>query len=171
MNLESTEKLQSLLQNFLGPQLNEIIEAYSSSEKISKYFVEIPESDIVDLGFDVVASLVARTSNVYGRSARFAGIARAQCKLLEGSFKKVYKANMVGKNEAEREATAMKAAEAEHAEWVTCQAIVDLAESMEVAARIASESARKLMDKIQSMQIAAYREDKGSYLESDFSTY
>lgn len=171
MNLQSTEKLQDLLKNFLGPQLTEIINAYSSSEKISRYFVEIPETDVVDLGYDTVASLVARTSNVYGRSARFAGIARAQCKLLEGAYKKVYKANMVGKNEAEREASAMKAAEAEHSEWVTCQAIVDLAESMEVAARIASESARKLLDKIQSMQIAAYREEKGTYLESDFSTY
>lgn len=171
MSFHSTEKLQDLLKNFLGPQLNEVIDAYSSADKISKYFVEIPETDVVDLGFDTIASLVAKTSNVYGRCARFAGIARAQSKLLEGSFKKVYKANMVGKNEAEREASAMKAAEAEHAEWVTCQAIVDLAESMEVSARIASESARKLMDKIQSMQIAAYREEKGSYLESDFSTY
>jgi hypothetical protein len=42
---------------------------------------------------------------------------------------------------------------------------------MEGAARIASESARKLIDKMQSMQIAYSREEKGSYLESDFSTY
>jgi hypothetical protein len=42
---------------------------------------------------------------------------------------------------------------------------------MEGAARIASESARKLLDKVQSMQIASYREEKGSYLDSDFSTY
>jgi len=27
------------------------------------------------------------------------------------------------------------------------------------------------MDKMQSMQVAAFREEKGSYLESDFSTY
>jgi hypothetical protein len=54
---------------------------------------------------------------------------------------------------------------------VTAEAMVSLAESMENSARIASESARKLMDKIQSMQVAAYREEKGSYLESDFSTY
>jgi hypothetical protein len=42
---------------------------------------------------------------------------------------------------------------------------------MEGAARIASESARKLLDKLQSMQMASSREEKGSYLESDFSTY
>ena len=65
----------------------------------------------------------------------------------------------------------MTAAEDQYSEMVTAEAIVNLAESMENSARIASESARKLMDKIQSMQVAAYREEKGSYLESDFSTY
>jgi hypothetical protein len=65
----------------------------------------------------------------------------------------------------------MDAAEDEYFALVTCEAIVSLAEAMEASARIASESARKIMDKVQSMQIAAYREDKGSYLDSDFSTY
>lgn len=171
MNSQSLEKLQELLQDFLGPQLKEVIEAYSNADNSYKYFIEIPETDIVDLGIEKIASLVARTSNVYGRAARFAGIARAQYKILEGRYKKVYKSNRVGKNEAEREATAMDAAEDEYFALVTCEAVVSLAEAMEASARIASESARKLMDKVQSMQIAAFREDKGSYLDSDFSTY
>ena len=54
---------------------------------------------------------------------------------------------------------------------VTAEAIVNLAESMESAARISSESCRKLIDKVQSMQIASAREDKGFYSDSDFSTY
>lgn len=171
MNQQSIEKLQELLKNFLGPQLKEVIDAYVENKDNNKYFVEIPESDIIDLGIDKIASLVARTSNVYGRAARFAGMARAQYKIIEGTYKKVYKSNRVGKNEAEREASAMEAAELEYSALITCEAIVNLAEAMETSARIASESARKLMDKIQSMQIASYREDKGSYLESDFSTY
>lgn len=171
MNSESIDKMQELLKQFLGPQLKEVIDAYTSTEKSLKYFIEIPEVDIVDLGIDHIASLVARTSNVYGRAARFAGMARAQLKLTEGNYKKVYKSNRVGKNEAEREASAMEAAESEYAALVTCEAIVNLAEAMESSARIASESARKLMDKIQSMQVASYREEKGAYLESDFSTY
>jgi hypothetical protein len=65
----------------------------------------------------------------------------------------------------------MNAAEEEYAAFVTCEAVVELAESIETSARIASESARKLMDKMQSMQIAAHREERGSYLDSDFSTY
>ena len=171
MNLQSLEKLQELLQDFLGPQLKEVIDAYSNTENNYKYFIEIPETDIVDLGIEKIASLVARTSNVYGRAARFAGMSRAQYKILEGRYKKVYKSNRIGKNEAEREASAMDAAEDQYFALVTCEAIVSLAEAMEAAARIASESARKIMDKVQSMQVAAYREEKGSYLESDFSTY
>lgn len=171
LDSHSVQKLHELLDDFLGPQLKEIIDAYADSGNASKYFVEIPESDTVDLGFDHIASLVARTSNVYGRAARFAGIARAQYKILEGSYKRVYKANRVGKNEAEREATAMEAAEAEYTALTTCEAIVSLAESIESSARIASESARKLMDKMQSMQVASFREEKGSYRESDFSIY
>jgi hypothetical protein len=65
----------------------------------------------------------------------------------------------------------MEAADTEYSALITCEAIVNLAESMETSARISSESARKLMDKMQAMQIASYREEKGSYLESDFSTY
>lgn len=171
MNNQSIENLQQLLDELLGPQIKEVIDAYADVKSAHKYFIEIPEADVIDLGIDKIASLVARTSNVYGRSSRFAGMARAQLKLAEGRYKKIYKYNMVGRNDAEREATAMKAAEDEFLALTTCEAIVNLAESMEASARIASESARKLMDKIQSMQVAAHREDKGSYLESDFSTY
>jgi hypothetical protein len=42
---------------------------------------------------------------------------------------------------------------------------------MELAARIASESSRKLIDKIQSMQVASVREEKGYFNDKDFNTY
>lgn len=171
MKLQSVDKIQELLSSFLGPQLNEIVTAYADIDRQHMYYVEIPESDVVDLGIENLASLVARSSNVYGRAARFAGIARAQYKMLEGAYKKVYKSNKVGRNEDEREANAMSAAEDEYSALVVCEAVVHLAESIETAARIASESSRKLMDKVQSMQIASYREEKGSYLDSDFNTY
>lgn len=159
------------MSEFLGPQLQEVLDAYGQKDNFDRYFVEIPESDIVDLGVEHVASLVARTSNVYGRAARFAGIARAQYKILDGRYRKIYKTNRVGRNDAEREASALAAAENEYSALVTCEAIVNLAESIEVSARIASESARKLLDKVQSIQIASYREEKGQYMDSDFSTY
>lgn len=171
IDLPSMQKLQGLLDDFLGPQLKEIIDAYADGANASKYFVEIPEAETVDLGFERIASLVARTSNVYGRAARFAGIARAQYKILEGNYKRVYKSNRVGRNEAEREAAAMEAADSEYTAMTICEAVVSLAESIEASARIASESARKLMDKIQSMQVASFREEKGAYKDSDFSIY
>ena len=98
-------------------------------------------------------------------------MARAQYKLIEGSYKRIYKANRVGKNESEREANALGAAEGEYTALITAESIVSLAESMESAARIASESARKLIDKVQSMQVASSREEKGFYNERDFKTY
>jgi hypothetical protein len=171
MNKESIEKLQELLTTFVGPQLTEILSAYRAPETRNQYFVEIPEVDVIDLGFDKIASLVARTSNVYGRAARFAGMARAQYKIVEGEYKKVYKAHRVGKNDAEREANAMSAAEEQYSALVTSEAIVSLAEALEMSARIASESARKLMDKIQAMQVASSRQEKGFFLDEDFQTY
>lgn len=171
MNLQSLQKMNELLREFIGPQIEEIVSAYTSKNNDSLYFITIPDVDTLDLGLHEMASLVARTSNVYGRVARLAGMARAQYKLIEGSYKKVYKANRVGKNEAEREANALEAAENEYTALITAEAIVNLAESMEVAARIASESARKLIDKIQSMQVASSREEKGYFNEKDFQTY
>ena len=61
--------------------------------------------------------------------------------------------------------------ENEYQALVIAESLVHLAESIETSSRIASESARKLMDKMQSMQIASAREEKGFYSESDFNTY
>lgn len=161
--------LNQLLSDFLSPQISEVINAYGSGNNYKKYFIEIPEVDDIDLGIHDLANLVAKTSNAYGRAARFAGMARANYKLVEGRYKKVYKKNRNGKNEAEREASAMAAAEEEYEALITSEAIVNLAESMETSSRIASESARKLMDKVQSMQIASAREEKGFFTEKDFN--
>lgn len=171
MNLQTMQKLNDLLSEFIDPQIKEVVEAYASGDQENLYFINIPDMDVVDLSLSQLASLVARSSNVYGRVTRFAGMARAHLKIIEGKYKKVYKSNRVGKNEAEREANALEAAENEYVALVTAEAIVNLAESMESAARIASESCRKLIDKVQSMQIASSREEKGYYSESDFSTY
>jgi hypothetical protein len=155
----------------VGPQLQQLINAVSSQEELDKYYVEIPDPNYVDLTINDIASLVARSSNVYGRAARFAGVARAQHKLLEAQYKRIYKANRIGKNEAEREAAAAAASDSEYIALSTVEAVVELAESMELAARISSESARKLMDKMQAMQIASSREEKGFFSERDFTTY
>ena len=169
--MDTNDDLLNGLFNFLNPQLQEIVNAFSKSEDLDKYFIEIPDANYVDLTINDLASLVARSSNVYGRAARFAGIARAQYKLLEARYKRVYKVNRVGKNEAEREAAAIAAAEKEYMALTAVESVVQLAESMEAAARISSESSRKLIDKVQNMQIATAREDKGFLSDKDFSTF
>lgn len=166
-----SKDLLSKLAAFLNPQLEELIKTFSSKEETEKYYVEIPDTNYVDLTIADIASLVARSSNVYGRAARFAGIARAQYKLLEAQYKRIYKANRIGKNEAEREAAAAAAADDQYVALSAVEAVVQLAESMELAARISSESARKLMDKMQSMQVAMARGEKGYFSEEDFSTF
>lgn len=171
MDNNSTSFLLDNLAKFLDPQLKEVVASIASANEIEKYYIDIPDVNYVDLTIYDLASLVARSSNVYGRAARFAGIARAQYKILEGKYKRVYKANRVGKNEAEREANAIEAAQEEYMALVAVEAIVQLAESMETAARISSESARKLMDKVQSMQVASAREDKGFFSEKDFKVF
>jgi len=169
--VDTNDDLLNGLFNFLNPQLQEIVNAFSKSEDLDKYFIEIPDANYVDLTINDLASLVARSSNVYGRAARFAGIARAQYKLLEARYKRVYKVNRVGKNEAEREAAAIAAAEKEYMALTAVESVVQLAESMEAAARISSESSRKLIDKVQNMQVATAREDKGFLSDKDFSTF
>lgn len=171
MDQNSTSFLLDNLAKFLDPQLKEVVEAIASQNAIQNYYIEIPDMNYVDLTIYDLGSLVARSSNVYGRAARFAGIARAQYKILEGKYKRVYKANRIGKNEAEREANAINAAEEEYMALTAVEAIVQLAESMETAARISSESARKLMDKVQSMQVASAREEKGFFSEKDFKVF
>lgn len=171
MNQSSINSLLENLTKFLEPQLQEVISAIADNNAISNYYIEIPDINHVDLTIYDLASLVARSSNVYGRAARFAGIARAQYKILEGQYKRVYKSNRLGKNEAEREAAAISAADNEYKALMAIESVVQLAESMETAARISSESARKLMDKVQSMQVASAREDKGFLLDKDFRTF
>lgn len=169
--MEEDYSILNGLYNFLNPQLKEIVQAFSKPEDLDKYFIEIPDANYIDLTMHDIASLVARSSNVYSRVARFAGIGRAQKKLLEGKYKRVYKANRFGKNEAEREASAILAAQKEYDALIAVEAVVELAESMESAARVSSESARKLMDKMQSMQVANSREEKGYYSEKDYSPF
>ncbi len=160
MEDQNLQTLHRLLSDFLSPQITEVLNAYAAGENYKKYFIEIPDMDNVDLGIHDLANLVAKTSNAFGRAARFAGMARAHYKIVEGRYKRIYKKNRNGKNEAEREASAL-----------TAEAIVNLAESMETSSRIASESARKLMDKVQSMQIASAREDKGMHSESEYTQW
>lgn len=171
MVLQSTiiQEAEKLLSDLLGSEMAEIIEKVSADPYSDKTFlIEIPESDSIDYNIEHLASLVARTSNQYGRITRIASMARAQLKMAEGRYKRKYKASLVGPNAAAREAAATEASFNEAAELNIIEAVVELAEGAEAWARIASETARKLYSGSENMQVATIRESKGYYKESDF---
>lgn len=169
LSYQKNKEAETLLSNMLEPELKGIVDAVSSEPGSSKsFFIQIPDASSVDLHIDDLASLVARTSNTYGRAARFAGMARAECKLAEGRYKRKFKVSRTGKNEAEREQAGMEAAQDEYLALTVSEAIVELAESMESAARIASESARKLYDKVSTINTAYSRELKGKLHEKEW---
>lgn len=133
--------------------------------------IQIPDPLVIDLSPADIASLVARTSNAYGRAVRTSGLARAEAKRAKGRYEQRLKRSRIGKNDYERSAAAAEATEDEHEAWLEAEQVATVAESVENAARVASESARKLLDKIESLGWAAARETHGAFQESDFRPY
>jgi hypothetical protein len=169
MDIQRIHELERTLYDLLGPQLQELTQLVASNDKT--YLVEIPDGNFIDLPYEELASLVARSSNIFGRVSRYAGMARAEYKLSKGRYDRQYKKSRTGKNDAERDKNAMDACDEEHLAMVTMEAIAELADAMENAARIASESSRKLLDKAQNMSIAQSREERGQFRTQDFKTY
>ena len=156
----------------LGPELGQVMQAIADPpSRDSSYLIELPDAYTVDLPLEELSSLVARTSNAYGRVARLAGMARAEAKIAKGRYERKYKKSRSGNNEAERNRKAMELASDEHIALTNAEAIAELADAMEAAARVASESIRKIFDKAGNMVMAQQREAKGKYREADFSTY
>ena len=134
--------------------------------------VDIPDPLVIDLSPADIASLVARSSNAYGRATRLAGLARAEAKRAKGRYEqKLRRSRLIGKNDYERTANAAEATEAEHDAWLEADHVATICESVEDACRVASESSRKLLDKIEALGMAAARELRGAYREDDFTPY
>lgn len=158
------EAAEARLYDLLGPELNDIVEAV----KDRSFLIQIPESYDVDKALEELASLVARTANRYGQAARFSGMAAAEAKLAKGRLDRKWKRSRQGRNEGEREETAMAACLDEHTALSVAEAVAKLAEGMESAARVASESARKLHASAENQLMAERRGAHGSLREQDF---
>lgn len=163
------EDAEKALRDLIGKELGDILElAEEINKENSIYKMVFPENGIVDLPIEEIANYVSKSSNVYGRAARLAGLARSEQKIRKGIYERKFKENQSGSNQAERDKNAMEACKEEHAALTISNSLVDLAESLENSARIASESSRKILDKSQSMMFASYREDK-TYNAEDFT--
>lgn len=167
---DQLRQIEAELYRLLTPQLRDIVNIINEPDK-NEYLVELPDPDTVDAPLEELASLVARTSNAYGRIARFAGMAKAEYKLAKGRYDRKFKRSRVGNNEAERDKRAMSECEEEHVAMTVAEAISDMTDDMEQAARVASESARKMYDKANSMNLAQRREDHGVLRDADFRPY
>lgn len=162
------ETLLALIQDELD-RLNALVTPSADNP----FMVEIPDPEQVDTTLGELASLVARTSNNYARLARLAGMARAHAKIAKGRFERKHKAMRTsGANERERAADAMRQCLSEHTEMTAAEAMAEIAESLETAARLASESARKLYDKSHAMLEGETRSWRaGGVSAADFSEY
>lgn len=152
-------------------ELSPGLEALAEQATDIALHIELPDPEFIDLGPQRLASLVAQTSNAYGRAARLAGMARAEAKLARGRFERKYKSSRRGANDYERDANAMEAAAWEHEVWVEADAIATLADGVESAARIASESARKLLGQQSDMMMAEMRGARGQLEDKDYQPY
>jgi len=169
INSNKIQQAQDFFGTILDPQLAEIMESISTyGQPGNLYTIELPEDNTVDLPLGELLSLVARSANTYGRVARAAGLARAEAKRRKGAFESKYKRSKIGKNETEREQVAMLACAGEHAAWVFADSFAEVVEGIEAAARVASESIRKILGAAENQQRAYNREGKGQYGEGDF---
>lgn len=160
------EELQQDLHELLGPELSQIVQMMADENSPTSPFVKIPVGENIDLAPQDIAGLVARASNAYVRASRLNGIARAELKLAEGEYKRKLKSSMgSGSNKEAREANALAAAASQHAVYITLEALVELSQAAENSARIASESARKLLDKVSNMAMGQVREQHGHYTD------
>lgn len=164
------QTLTSSLEQILGPEAAALIARINDQPGTSKSpFIALP-TDISSV--EEITRLVARTSNEYGQACRLAGLARAQFKIAEASYKYKFRTSIgMGKNTAERESKAYAAAQAEYEKMVVLEAIVSLCESIESATRIASESSRRMLLVADQSQKAESRFEHSSsaLIDKDFS--
>lgn len=139
--------LEHVIASHLDAQGSEL-EAFLSADT-SSLIVRLPEGiDLDNCHVSQLASAVAATSNQYATIARLAGIARANAKIAKGRYERKLKmGHSDGRNQQSRDAEIFSKAADEHAAASYADALATLIETLLDAARIASESARKLLDR------------------------
>lgn len=146
--LQRLTKVLTYLESLLRPEVKHVMSLVKDGIQESELFVNLPDPSDADLAPSQLATYVASTSNAYSELCRLHGMISAQVKISEARYKIVYrKAKAEGKNEAEREANATAAAEEQILELALIESVYEIVTSLMNAARVASESARKLYDK------------------------
>lgn len=170
MSEDHLSTANAALQALLGPELVQIVDAIRDPNN-ERYRVILPEKFAVDTDVLDLLSLVARTSNIHYDMERLAGLAHGQMVLCESVYKKKYKSNFTGSSDKEREKNATVASMEEAQHLATAEAIFRMASGLASAARVSSESARKIADKVANMSTATGRAERGSLKDEDFNTW
>lgn len=170
-NLQS---LSTVLESILDPEIVDLINMIQSKPGNSgSPFISLPDGR-EDLSVDNIRRLVATSSNKYSHACRLAGLARAQHKLAKAAYKRKYEASLgPGKNAEEREANANLKAQEELDKVTLLETIVELCESIENAARVASESSRRMLLGADQYAKAEYRVEQNAdaLVREDFETF
>jgi len=157
---ERITKALEALESFLRPEVRHIVKAARDGFERDGYAFNIPDPTDVDMSIEEMAAVVAKTSNHYGKMARLSGVVSAALKIADSKYKRAFKVAKVGRNEDERESNAVKATTLEANDLAIVEAAVDIVKGLESAARVASESSRKIFEKILAQRTAENREDK-----------
>ena len=131
-------------------------------DKSPEFYIDLPKTDAVDYTAGDLSDYVARTSNAFIRAARFAGMAGAMHKRAAGRYNQKFKTSRTGNNADARDKSAFEATKEEHKALMQAESILELARSLESACRLASESARKIFDKVQAVEMGQRRLDTGT---------
>lgn len=143
-----------------------VVLAKAVIDKSPEFYIDLPKTDAVDYTAEDLSDYVARTANAFIRAARFAGMASAMHKRAAGRYNQKLKTSRTGANADAREKAAFEATKEEHKALMQAESILELARSLEGACRLASESARKIFDKVKDMEIGQKRLDAGSASET-----
>ena len=163
-NRAKIAEVKKILEGILGNDLTQAILAMAEDPNTqAEYKIRLPES-LMDLPLGTVSEYVVRASNCFGALADIAGKINGAQKILEAEYKIKFKQGLggAGGNAQAREASAMESAAAELEALSIIEACVEIIEPLLLAARIASESARKVLDKKNDNYVAMNREQRGS---------
>jgi hypothetical protein len=159
--LRTLEKFSETLKSELNSSIKRVLDTADNPDSL---WIKIPDDTDADLSQDELAKIVIKTANTYIAAARFNGMIKAELGKAEGLHKQRFRTALANdaKNAEGREAIATSKTEEEWASLQLIRYIAEISEAAERAARIASESARKLLDKASNVNTGEARAHHGA---------
>lgn len=121
----------------------EVADAIARGERV---IPELPSAADANRSPAEIARMVAVCSNVHAQIAQYAGACVAEYRRAKMAYDRAVRVHATGSNEHERRRNAVEAT-TEEAEWLShAESMMRLFVGLEDGARVASESARRMLD-------------------------